>query len=63
MLCPKFVFLLLLSLGLVGCWEGATRLRVSPPGLSGQYGASSSAQDDLPTPRLFQVEHSAAPEE
>ena len=63
MLWPRFVFLLLLPLGLGACWEGSTRLRFSPTMLSGQYGAPSSAGDDLPTPRLFQIEHSAAPEE
>jgi hypothetical protein len=59
----SLVFLLLLPLGLGGCWEGSTRLRVSPPASSGQYGASSSAGADVPTPRLFEIEHSSGPEE
>ena len=63
MLWPRLVFLVLLPLGLVGCWESATRLSFSPTVPSSQYGLHSSAGDDLPEPRLFQLQNWSAPSE
>jgi hypothetical protein len=63
MLWPRLVFLVLLSLGLVGCWESSTRLSSPPTASSGQYGLHSSAGDDVPTPRFFQIQNWSAPSE
>jgi hypothetical protein len=63
MLWPRLVFLVLLPLGLVGCWESSTRLSSPPTASSSQYGLHSSTGDDLPTPRLFQYQNWSAPSE
>ena len=63
MLWPRLVFLVLLPLGLGGCWESSTRLSSPPTASSSQYGLHSSAGDDLPTPRLFQYQNWSAPSE
>jgi hypothetical protein len=63
MLWPRLVFLVLLPLGLVGCWESATRLSSPPTASSSQYGLNYSAGDDLPTPRLFQIQNWSVPSE
>jgi hypothetical protein len=60
---PRFVFLLLLPLALGGCWDLSTRLSFSPTVPSSQYGIHSSAGDDLPEPRLFQLQNWSAPSE
>jgi hypothetical protein len=62
MLWPRLAFLVLLPLGLGGCWEQSTRLN-SPATSSSQYGFSSPVGgDDLPTPRLFQLQNSSPSE-
>jgi hypothetical protein len=58
MLWARLVFLLLLPLGLGGCWEYSTRLGPPPTASSQQYGFSSPTGDELPTPRFFQIERS-----
>ena len=58
MLWPKFVLLLLLPLGLGGCWEGSMRLRPPATASSSQNWPPPLAGDDLPTPRFFQIERS-----
>lgn len=58
MLWAGLVFLLLLPLGLGGCWERSTRLGPPPTTSSRQYGFSSPTGDDLPTPRFFRFERS-----
>jgi hypothetical protein len=63
MLWFSLVFLLLLPLGLGGCWENSMRLSFSPTVPSNQYGLHSSAGDDLPEPRLFQLQNWSAPSE
>jgi hypothetical protein len=63
MLWPRLVFLVLLPLGLLGCWESSTRLHSPPTASSSQYGLHSSAGDNLPTPRLFQYQNWSAPSE
>ena len=63
MLWSRLVFLVLLPLGLGGCWESSTRLSSPPTASSSQYGLHSSAGDDLPTPRLFQYQNWSAPSE
>ena len=63
MLWPRLVFLVLLSLGLGGCWEYSTRLNSPTTASSSQYGFSSPVGgDDLPTPRLFQIQNSSISE-
>jgi hypothetical protein len=57
MLWARFVFLLLLSLELGGCWERSTRLGPPSTASSRQSGFSSLTGDDLPTPRFFYFEH------
>ena len=59
MLWPRLVFLLLLPLGLGGCWERSTPLRSPPTASSSRYEPLSPAEDDLPTPRLFRIEYSS----
>jgi hypothetical protein len=63
MLWPSFVFLLLLPLGLGGGWEFSSRLNFSPTVPSSQYGIHATAGDDLPEPRLFQLQNWSAPSE
>jgi len=63
MLWSRLVFLLLLPLGLGGCWESSTRLNSPPTVSSSQYGLDSPAGDDMPTPRLFQIQNWSAPSE
>jgi hypothetical protein len=58
MLWARLVFLLLLPLGLGGCWEYFTRLGPPPTESSRQYGFSSPTGDELPTPRFFHIERS-----
>ena len=58
MLWLRLVFLLLLSLGLGGCWETSSRLASPPTASSRQYGPAPLAGDDLPTPHLFQINRS-----
>jgi hypothetical protein len=62
MLWPRLVFLLLL-LGLGGCWEFSTRVHSPQTASSGQYGFSSAVEDDVPTPRFFQIERSTGSSE
>ena len=59
MLWPRVVFLLLLPLGLGGCWERSARLHSPPTASSSRYEPLSPAGDDLPTPRLFRIEYSS----
>lgn len=63
MIWLRLVCLLLLPLGLGGCWERSTRLSPSPTTPDAQYGPSASEGDDLPTPRFFQLERSTDPSE
>ena len=63
MLWPRLVFLVLLPLGLGGCWESSMRLRSPPSASSSPSGLYSSGGDDLPTPRLFQLQHAPSPSE
>lgn len=58
MIWAGLIFLLLLPLGLGGCWERSTRLGPPSTTSSRQYGFSSPVGDDLPTPRFFQIERS-----
>jgi hypothetical protein len=61
MIWPRLIFLLLLPLGLGGCWERSTRL-TSPRTVSyGQDRLPSATGDDLPTPRLFQIQSTTGP--
>jgi hypothetical protein len=62
MLWPRLVFLVLLPLGLGGCWEYSTRPSSPTTASSSQYGFSSPVEDDLPTPRLFQIKNSSTSE-
>jgi hypothetical protein len=59
MFWPRVVFMLLLPLGLGGCWEHSTHLHSPPTASSSRYAPLSSAGDDLPTPRLFRIEYSS----
>ena len=61
MLWLRLVFLVLLFLGLVGCWESSTRLGSPPTASSSQYGLDSLTGDAPPTPRLFQYQNWSAP--
>ena len=63
MIWHRLVFLLLLPLGLGGCWELSTRSSSSPTTPYAQYGLSSPGENDPPTPRFFQIERSAGPSE
>lgn len=63
MIWHRLVFLLLLPLGLGGCWELSTRPSSSPTEPYTRYGSSSLGVDDPPTPRFFQIERSTGPSE
>jgi hypothetical protein len=58
MIWYRLILLLLLPLGLVGCWERSTRLQASPTTSYTQDRFMTSGGDDLPTPRLFQIDNS-----
>ena len=47
--------LLLLPLGLGGCWERVTRSDTTSVASSGLYNRPTLSEDDIPTPRLFQI--------
>jgi hypothetical protein len=55
------ILLLLLPLGLGGCWERSTRLRSSPTAPYAQDEQTAPRGDDLPTPRFFQLDRSTGP--
>ena len=57
----RLVFLLLLPLGLGGCWELSTRVSASPTAPYGQDGFTSPGEDAPPTPRFFQFERTQDP--
>jgi hypothetical protein len=54
MIWYRLVFLLLLPLGLGGCWEHTARSSSTAPYTQGRFADPGS--DDLPTPRFFQME-------
>jgi len=58
MIWYRLIVLLLLPLGLGGCWERSTRLQASPTPPYARDGLNSPQGDDLPTPRLFQIDNS-----
>ena len=58
MIWYRLVFLLLLPLGLGGCWERSTRLLSSPTVPYAHDGLTAPGGDDLPTPRFFQIDRS-----
>jgi hypothetical protein len=60
---PRLIVLLLLPVGLGGCWELSTRTRAPATASSDLYGLSAPASEDLPTPRLFQLQHAPSPAE
>jgi hypothetical protein len=55
------IFLLLLPLGLGGCRERSTRLRSSPTAPYAKDELTVPRDDDLPTPRFFQIDRSTGP--
>ena len=63
MIWHRFVFLLLLPLGLGGCWEQGTRPSTPPTASYGRSEFSASAGDDLPTPSFFRFDHPLSPPE
>ena len=63
MIWHRLIFLLLLPLGLGGCWELSSSPNSSLTTPYTQYGLSSPAGDDPPTPRFFQIERSVGPSE
>jgi hypothetical protein len=63
MIWHRLVFLLLLPLGLGGCWDLSTRPSSPSTVPYAQGGLSSPVGDDLPTPRFFQIERSTGPSE
>ena len=58
MIWHRLVFLLLLLLGLGGCWERSARPPSSPTAPYAQDRLTAPGGDDLPTPRLFQIDRS-----
>ena len=60
---PLLLLLLLLPLGLGGCWELGTRPRSPALVSSHQERPPGLTEDDLPTPRLFQIDLSAGQSE
>jgi hypothetical protein len=58
MIWYRLIVLLLLPLGLGGCWERSTRLQASSTAPYAWDGITTSRGDDLPTPRLFQIDNS-----
>ena len=60
MIWYRLILLLLLPLGLGGCWEHSTRLHASPTTPHTQDGLTATRGDDLPTPRLFQIDRSTS---
>jgi hypothetical protein len=56
----KLVLLLLLPLGLWGCWERSARLQSSSTAPYARDGLDPQRGDDLPTPRLFQIDRSTS---
>jgi hypothetical protein len=55
------IFLLLLPLGLGGCRERSTRLRSSSTAPYAKDELTVPRDDDLPTPRFFQIDRSTGP--
>jgi hypothetical protein len=51
----SLLLVLLLPLVLGGCWEQTTRPRAAELTSAGSYGRSALPGDDIPTPRLFQI--------
>jgi len=60
---PRLMALLLLPVALGGCWELSTRTRAPATTSSGLYGLATPVGEDLPTPRLFQLQHAPSPAE
>jgi len=58
MIWYRLVFLLLLPLGLGGCWERSTSLSSSLGPSSTLDRPTSPAGDEVPTPRFFQLDYS-----
>jgi hypothetical protein len=58
MIWHRLVYLLLLLLGLGGCWGRSARLPSSPTASHAQDKLTAPGGDDLPTPRLFQIDRS-----
>jgi hypothetical protein len=61
MIWYTLIFLLLLPLGLGGCWERSTRLRGSPTAPYAKDELTDPREDNVPTPRLFQIDRSTGP--
>ena len=59
----KLVLLLLLPLGLGGCWERSARLSASPTAPYAEDRFTAPGGDDLPTPRFFQFDRSTGSSE
>ena len=60
MIWYRLIVLLLLPLGLGGCWEHSARLQSSATAPYAWDGLTTSRGDDLPTPRLFQIDRSTS---